>query len=266
METDPNLTPSGEITPAPAEMTPKVEEAAPSLPEDSVKAAETPPGSEKLPKKDRGVQRRIDELVSQREYYRGLAEGRQPGTKPETETIPGLALPPEPNESDFDDYGQYLKAIAQHGVRVELIKERATRELDAQQRSRQELEESYSQWVDAGEDKFEGFGDIAAHVGSKITPHMGDAIRDSEYSHELVQYFHDHPKEMTRLSQLSPTAAVREIVKLEGRVSQPPQITDTKAPVVTAPVGGKETPGAKIGDMDYKDYKITRERQLGWRK
>ncbi len=266
METDPSLTPSGEITPALAEITPKVEEAAPSLPEGEVKAAEALPEPIKPPKKDHGFQRRIDKLVSEREYYRGLAEGRQPGAKPEVEVIPGLALPPEPKENDFDDYGQYLKAMAQHGVQVELIKERATREYAAQQQSQQKLAESYSQWVDAGEEKFEGFEGIAEHVGGKITPHMGDAIRDSEYSHELVQYFYEHPKEMIRVSQMSPTAAVREIIKLEGRVSQPPQITDTKAPKTTAPVGGKETPGGKIEDMSYEDYKITRERQLGWRK
>jgi len=266
METEPEVTPSGEITPALAEVTPEVEEAAPSLLEGEVKGAETPHEPVKPPKKDRGIQRRIDQLVGEREYYRGLAEGRQPGVKSETEEIPGVALPVEPKENDFEDYGQYLKAMAQHGVQVELIKERATREREAQQRSRQELVESYSQWVDAGEDKFEGFEDIAAHVGSKITPHMGAAIWDSEYSHELVQYFYDHPKEMTRFSQLSPTAAVREIIKLEGRVSQPPQISDTKAPKITSPSGGKETPGVKIEDLEYKDYKVTRERQLGWRK
>ncbi len=263
METEEVLTPSEDTPSALAEVTPKVEEAAPSLPDGEVKAAETPPETTKPPEKKtfRGVERRIGELVSQREYYRGLAEGRQPGVKLEAETIPGVTLPPEPKESDFEDYGQYLKAMAQHGVQVELTKERATRERDIQQRSREELVESYSQWVDAGEEKVEGFGDMATHVGAKITPHMGDAIRDSEYSHELVQYFYDHPKEMTRLSQLSPTAAVREIIKLEGRVSQPPQITDTKAPKITAPVGGKETPSKNLSDLPTGEYIRAREKQ-----
>lgn len=264
METEEVLTPSGETPPAPVEVTPEVKEATTLPPEAEVKPAETPLGPEKPPKKDRGVQRRIDELVSQREYYRGLAEGRQPGAKPETEEIPGL--PPEPKEDDFEDYGQYLKAIARHGVQVELVKQDAKRQQDSQQQSRQQLIEAYDQWTDDGEEKFEGFTEIAAHVGAKITPHMGDAIRDSEFSHELVQFFSEHPKEMSRIAALSPTAAVREIIKLEGRVSQPSQITDTKAPKPTLPVGGKETPGGKIEDMAYKDYKVARERQLGLRK
>jgi len=255
------LTPSGDTPPVSVVETPQVEEATPSLPEGEVKAVETPPEPEKPPKKERGVQRRIDELVRSREYYRGLAEGRQPASTAETEEIPGLVLPPEPQEDAFDDYGKYLKAVAQHGVQVEIAKENARRQQGAQQQSRQELIEAYSQWVEEGDDKFEGFGEIAEHVGGKITPHMGDAIRDSEYSHELVQYFYEHPKEITRLAKLSPSAAVREIIKLEGRVSQPPQLTTTKAPEKTAPGGGKETPGTDLADLPTDEYIAAREKK-----
>lgn len=261
------LTSPGETTPVQVETTPKVEDSATSLPEGEIKAGEEAPETPKPPekKKERGVQRRIDELVREREYYRGLAEGRQVKSPAETAEIPGLVLPPEPNEADFDDYGKYLKAVAQHGVKVELLKERATRDQETHQQTRQQLIDAYNQWVDEGEDKVEGFAEIAGHVGNKITPHMGDAIRDSEFSHELVNFLYEHPKEMSRIAVLPPTAAVREIIKLEGRLSQPPQRSETNAPLKTKPAGGKEVPGGKIENLSYKDYKAARERALGWR-
>jgi len=225
----------------------------------------TPSTDEQSPKrKEGGVQKRIDRLVAEREYFRGLAEGRTPDKDAGVEDE-GPPLPPEPKDTDYEDYNEYLKALGRHSAQVELLKYHWNQNKENRTKAAQQSAAEYRDWVAEGEDKFSDFGDMAEYVGTRIPNQLGEVIRQSEFSHELVSHFNDHPKQLKELVRLGPVAAVRQIVKLEERFAQPPQKKDTKAPNKTAPVDGRSTPSSKIADMEYEDYKASRERELGWR-
>jgi hypothetical protein len=191
--------------------------------------------------------------VAEREYYRGLAEGRESKEPAPQSLVEGL--PPEPREENFTDYGEYQRALIRWETKAEIAAEKLRQGQAAQVQAQDDIVRNYQDWVADGEERFEDFADMAERVGTKLTPQLGMIVRESEFGHALVNYLDEYPKEIVRLSKLSLIAATREVVKLEGRLSQPPQKNKTHSPKPTRPVGGREVPAVKLEDMPYDQYK-----------
>jgi hypothetical protein len=93
-------------------------------------------------------------------------------------------------------------------------------------------------------------------------------LRDSELGPQIAYHLARDRAECERIARLNPIAAVREIGKLEAKLS--PSVSEEKktpklsaAPEPIKPVSGSTAASTKKPDeMEYQEYKRYREEQL----
>lgn len=241
--------------------------------EEAAEPEETP-----VVKESKGVQKRIDQLVREREDWKRtammMAEGARPmqtvpqappaGPDVENMTFPDL---PEPKEVDFDTYGEYIKATARWEVRVEKRREQAREQMEAQNRAEETRRQEIDKWKAEAQQKYPDFEEVVGRPDLPITPSMADFLLKSPLRTEMAYHLGKNPSEAHRLSRLEPYQQAYELGKLEGSLTTKPtpQKTQTSAPTPTSPVGGKEVPAKSLETMSYEEYKAHRARELGWR-
>lgn len=217
------------------------------------------------------VQKRIDEITwkkseaeRERDYWRGKAEALTKPPEPEPEPV--IPTVPQPRQEDFETYEQYDEALFDWRYQQRVMKERAETQKEEAKRQAQEFQERANTWAEEGSEKYPDFATVALKEprdgGPMISQFMAGAIQDSEMGHEIAYYLGQNVKEAARIAKLPPIAQVREIGRLEFKVTAPKIKDTTQAPAPTAPVGGKESPSIKPEDMTYEEYKAYRNKQL----
>jgi hypothetical protein len=236
---------------------------------------------EHLKKARGGFQRRIDELVREREYERSekqkllelFAKTQSAQQAPPTQVSP-KADDGMPNLDNFDDYGKYLSAVARHEARQEHAALRKQEEetqaktrhetvVADQHRRMVEKQTTLKTMTEAAEKKYPDFFDKVFNQSPDvmpITPIIGEAILESDIGQDVAYYLATHTSEAQRLAKLSPTAALREFGKIEASL-----ITQqSSAPKPISPVGGKQVSSDAISDSDdMATYIAKRNKQLG---
>ena len=172
---------------------------------------------------------RIDELTRlrreaerERDFYKGLATQTAHPTSPE-----GADVEPEPDQ--FEDYGDYVKALAKHEVRQQQIASASTREdiiRDAQWESR----------VEAVRTSHTDYDTVVGSSKQAIAGHVYDALLDSERGPELAYHMATHPEIAERLNAMSPIKAALEIGRLETSLVAPLTRPASKAPPPATPL------------------------------
>lgn len=227
------------------------------------------------PKKKATAEDRIKQLVakqreSEREaaYWRGKAEG---GKTPEPEQKVATAEDPEPNESQFQDYGAFVKAQARWEVRQELKGERARVVKASEEATKAEAEKSFAEKLRASADKHEDFREVVFAPTLTVNQHMLAIVQESEIGPDILYHLGKNPDEAARISRLSPLTAAREIGKLEAKLSAPPakppepkRVTSAPPPVTTLSGNGTATVDpSKMSDDDwYKHYKAEKTKTI----
>lgn len=211
------------------------------------------------PKKSKGgFQRRIDELTRQREEERREKErllslverlsdnGRQ---KPQETPQPQGTI--EPKREDFDDYEAYLEARAEfravRALEARLQQQEAQRAQQVQMTEQQKQAAAWTARLAEARSKLPDFDDVTASADVAITPQMSSALMDSEKGAEVAYYLAKNPAEAARIAALSPLGQVREIGKLEDRVSAKP-VKPSSAPDPIKPVGARSSGGDPLSD------------------
>lgn len=259
--------------------------------------AETPPWEEKkvetpatqhsdpeehLKKARGGFQKRIDELVREREYERSekqklleLLSRQQPAQQqPQTQTqVSGDDVP---NLENFNDYGKYMAAMARYEARQEHMALRKQEQEAAaktqhekliadQHRQMVEKQKTLRQMTEAAEKKYPDFFEKVFNQSPEImpiTPIIGEAILESDVGQDVAYYLGTHPEEAQRLAKLSPTAALREFGKIEASLVK----QQSAAPKPISPVSGKQVSSNDILESDdMATYIAKRNKQLGRR-
>jgi hypothetical protein len=251
METEDYLDP---VDDAAAQAAINQEESAPSETDAGVG---TPP-DEPEDKPAKGVQKRIDELVRQREEWKRQAEQwQQMAARQPVETAPSAqpempAGPPKPRSDDYETYDEYEDALADWKV------EKKWHQLQQKQilQTRQQLIQS---WTTKAEAKYPDWK-MVFHNSLPVTQTMADVLLESEIGVELGYHLGKNPLEAARIAALPPHLQGRELGKLEAKIANapPPQRNQTNAPTPTSPVGGRETPAKNPEDMSYEEYKAWR--------
>ena len=116
------------------------------------------------------------------------------------------------------------------------------------------LQATYSEKLEEARDKYEDFDDVAFADDVHITDTMASAIMESDLGPDVQYFLGNHPKEASRIARLSPVGQVREIGKLEAKLSAPPPRKTTSAPPPVKPVTGKGAAPTKV-DPDKLDIK-----------
>jgi hypothetical protein len=234
---------------------------------------------EEAPVKQTPVQTRIDELTRNRRE----AERRAASAEAELERLRQVvAGDKEPNQEDFDDYSQYVKAVSKWAARQEKVAAK-----------QEELEESRKS-IDQGDFNFQmvrmqegvdadpSFGLKADKLAKVFTPahEAYHSMFESEQFVPMVQYLSGNLNEAQRIANLSPRAQAREIMRLEDAIQggqirpslpkQPANVaqnsplsrrTVSQAPAPVRTAGGRETVKKDLNSMTMEEFAAHRKKQ-----
>lgn len=221
--------------------------------------AESPPAEEATPveedstppedKRSHNAEKRIGQLVAEREYWRGKAEI---ATKIPASPTPAPTPKKELNPSDFNSDSDYLKAVAtqtRDEIRAEFAAERARSQ---QQTTAAEAQKALS----TARSKHADFDVVALNPTLPVTQAMVDAATGDNYG-EILYALGSEPEEARRISSLTTVQQIKEIGKIESRLNSKPKPKTSNAPTPPKTVsggGGSPTPKTEK-DMSFAEKK-----------
>lgn len=201
------------------------------------------------------LERRAAEAEAARAELAARLAAVEARTKPAEEPTPAAAEPvvdpndPEPQEADFETYGQFTRAVAQWAIRQDRREAEAaaakTKAAEAETQQRESFRTMRETWIGrrnaftakhpAKAERLLSFLDHV-HAGTPV----GDTIMESEVGAELADYLAEHPDEAERIARLAPVSALRALGKLEASLepthasapAQPAAKTVTTAPAI----------------------------------
>lgn len=231
---------AGEVAPASQEV-PGDTAVKPEAPAPSEK-----PGDKPADKPEDGYQKRINKLTWQRsEARRENAALRQRNQELEAQFQKPKETADEPKESDFQSYGEYLKALSRYETDQRLKAKQKESDDKASRESvdvyKAEVTEQFQERIEEFRESTEDFDDAIKQSGilklpdSPTVEAMSLAIAESESGPRLLYHLAKNMQEAYRIAHLSPYAAAREIGKLEAKLPELVKPTSS-APAPIAPV------------------------------
>ena len=149
---------------------------------------------------------------------------------------------PQPGEPTLEQFGFDPEKYA--AAKAEFAKTQATKEYETKQRTeyqKQAHQKLVSDWETKAERGADKYDDWAETVG-ELQPNspFAAALMEAENGEDIAHYLGTNPKEAQRISKLPPLSQVREIGKLEAKLSSKPVETKTpsKAPAPVTPIVG----------------------------
>ena len=231
---------------------------------------------EKQPKKN-GFKKRIDKLTKRNsEYEARIAElesrlngnnKQQHQVQVEAQVVEELK---EPNINDFEEYTDYVKALAKYEINQEnkALKLKSEEELikkEAEQitaKYRERVEDAKKRY---GVDKWNGL----QKIDLPLSIQMRAEIMQSEVGPDILFYLYHNLEENKKINSLTPAGQIKELTKLELKISNKlaekahkkgDEVKEkiSKAPVPVKPISSK-TDGKTFKDpnkMSYQEYKV----------
>jgi|WetSurMetagenome_2_1015567.scaffolds.fasta_scaffold03719_4 hypothetical protein len=236
--------------------------------------ADTPAAHQfaKMRRERREAKRAAEEARLEAERWRGraeaLAESRQ-AKEEEVAAEPELVPADRPREDDFDDYGQFVEALADWKTEQKLTQREA-------ERAKQEASKTKDAWLTNGNAKFNDFTAVvtkrAEDGGPAINYAMADFINSSPVSHEIAYHLAKNVNESRRIAGLSPMSAARELTKIESRfskstVAQTRKPTNAPAPIRPIVGDGATAVASEVDKMTTAEYiEYMNKKEFGARK
>lgn len=251
-------------------------------PEESAAEEEAPdtsgdgedPAAEPQPKA-KGVQKRIDELTANwrnterdRDEWRQLAQQlmAQQG-KPKEEAPEPPQEQPKPQIDQFSDYDQYLEALADwkadQRVQSHLSEFERRRQQEQEQQTHQQKVQSFRERAQEFAQEHPDFDAVVNNPSVPISQPVADSIVESDMGPQVAYHLGQNPDKARELSQMSATAAAREVGKLEAQLSVPQKPKVSQAPDPVDPVGGGSEKNAKDPEkMTTAEWMVWRQKQV----
>lgn len=231
---------------------------------------------------------RIVAKVKKNERYRTKKEveafyqGRESAAAPKPDPAPVKAAVEDkpPTREAFDSYEAFLDAKAEYTGRKAAADYRAKAEAEAkEEQARTAHAERTKSFQDKVNAKYPDLAERIADIGEiAMPPGMADAIAESDLGPDVLNHFADNPKDFERIAALSPSAAIREIgrleARLEGAAQKPAPVAEVKnpsaAPKPISPLGGTATVSdpddlSKLVDKPEL-WRAARDRQIAARR
>lgn len=176
-----------------------------------------------------------------------------------------------PRREDFSSYEDFIEAradwradqkVKKHLEEYEGKQSKKAEETTKAQAQR-EFQSKVSSVIEAGQKAFPDFDSVINEaVEDGLIPTKGalyEAIMDSEMGEKLVYHLAKHPSEAERINKLGPLAQVRELGKLEDRLSAKKEPRETMEPI-----GGRTTnsTGPLNDSLSTEAWIKAREKQL----
>lgn len=173
---------------------------------------------------------------------------------------------PDPNQYTSD--AEYSADLAAYKVRKQDLEAEYSR-IDADQGTvesddAQAFQEAVNDFAAEGTEKYPDFADRVIKSDLPFSAIMVETLMDSDLGAETAYYLAQHPKEVTRISQLPPVSQARAIFEMEAKVraSQRPAKSNAPAPVkpLRGAAGAKQT--KPLSEMSMAEYAKYRAEQM----
>lgn len=217
----------------------------------------------------KGVQPRIDELTRRRHeaereaaYWRNVAQGKaQPSGAP-------APAPEKPSPDKYDNYADFVEALTDWKSTQKVNEALAQR---SAQTAQQTVEESFKGRVAEFVKTAPDYVDVVGNSDVPVAGHVAEHIMDSDVGPQLAYHLAKNPELAHRLNAMSPSAAAREIGRMEATLAKPQsagtppppakKLTGAPAPADTTHSGQGRTVTPSVGDLPMKDYIAARAKQ-----
>ncbi len=156
-------------------------------------------------------------------YWKGLQQGATVANPAAAQPAAKPAEPRAPERGDFDSYEAFLEAKAAHVARKAATEDRTRYDEEVKARAAAEVKaKALATFQAKTREKFPDIEDRMEAIGHIVMPEgMGEAIAESDLGPEILDFFASNPKDCERIAALSPSAALREIGKLEAKLEAP---------------------------------------------
>lgn len=211
----------------------------------------------------KGVQPRIDELTRARReaereaaYWKQVAQGAQ---------SPAQAAPQRPTPDQFDQYDDYVDALTDWKADQAVNKRM---EQDSTRKVAETRAQTFAERQAQARTAMPDYDEVVGGSDTPIADHVGEVILDSDLGPQLAYHFAKNPDALMRLNSMSPTAAAREIGKLESTLSAKPAApaaSTKKVSAAPAPAGTLGTQGRAttppLANLSMDEYMKQRKSQ-----
>lgn len=213
-------------------------------------------------KKPNRVQKRIDQVVREREQERREKEALQRRIDELESGKQSDKSEKEPVEDDFETYDEYLDALDAYDNKQPKAEEKKTEPKQDEQEQASELTDSQKtamavikESVDSA-DKPEDFEAVALNPEVPVTGEMLEALAECEDPAKVMYHLGQNKDLATDIASGSPAQQMRAIAKLDLTVtSKPPKPTKTtNAPDPINPVGGSDAQEKAPSEMTFAEY------------
>lgn len=233
---------------------------------------------DKPAKKKSGYQKRVDKLNARIASERAQREALE-ARLAQLEQTAGASKPPidtqspkdgEPNPDDFGTHAEYVKAVAKWTAKEELKAQRAEQEKTKLQSEHEQFERAHIERAKAFAEKTTDYAEALEDVEDVIFSAAAlYEIKASQLGPQIIYELAKNRKEAERIATLPYRDVVREIAKLEARLtaaSEKPKVETkktTQAPKPIEPVGGGKTQVSKSPEeMSFPEYEKYRRQQM----
>ena len=283
-DTKPADKPKAEEIAAPVEGK-KPEESAPSETPDEDPAANAEPAP-----KAKGVQKRIDELVRQREEEKAeklrllaIVEGLNK-PKPEEQPVVEDQGPQRPSRDAFPDTNAYEAALneyadakaawtARREVKAVLAEEQRKTEQRQIEEGQKAARDAYAKRVEKAVEEYPDYKEVAESPNVLVSVPMAHAILHSDHGPKIAYHLGKNPEEAKRISLLPPPVQLMEMGLLVARLTAPAAKAEPapapQKPVVSAapkpikPLEAKPESLNKTPDEEsMEEYAARRKKEL----
>lgn len=221
----------------------------------------------------RGVQKRLDELTREKyewkresEYWREQAKAKinaEPkASQPEEKSI---SQDDKPKPDTYDDYNEYVEALTDWKVKNLQAEQTKKMQEDRRLTEHRTVQEKFNKSIELAKSKYSDFDTtIRASASTPCTQDMMSAIMDSPDGAEVMYFLARNPQDAERISGLSPMSQIREIGKLENRITsikppEPKRITTSNEPVKTVSGAGiSERDPNKMDMTEYASWRLSK--------
>jgi hypothetical protein len=175
-----------------------------------------------------------------------------------------------PKREEFSSYEDFVEAKALHTARTEARKEleafksesKKEREESTRAKAQKEFSSRVNDVIEAGRKGYADFDAVINDaVSDELIPTKGplyEAIMDSDIGEKLVYHLAKHPAEAERIQKLSVYGQLRELGKLEDKLSAKKEPRETMEPI-----GGRTSnTGPLRDDMSTEAWIKARDKQL----
>ena len=215
-------------------------------------------------KKENHFERRQKRLLQERAEYKAKAEWYEKVMAQQQQQ----ANSPEgkPVRENYQSDAEFNEALVDW--RVEQKLSTVKQEMEQSQRQNAVLND-WQKKVAGAKETYEDYDDVLATADDiQLTGPVQEAIMDSEYGPDIAYYMARHPEDAMRIVNLSPTAAVREIGRIEAVIGmeekgKKPASRATPAP---KPINPPKTAGSgghrDVDSMSPAEYVAYRNDQI----